>query len=249
MELEFHNKVAVISGGTSGIGLATAQRLIDLGADVVLLGRNQERGQTALNMLSGNNVSYISCDVASRSSCQKAICQVVKKYEQIDVLVNSAGIYEELRLEAMDEEAMNRLLNINVKGVMWLTQACLPYMGKGSVIVNVASDAGISGNYGCPVYCAAKGAVVALTKALALDMAPYTRVNCICPADVKTPLLDRQLEQANGSYTLEDMELEYPLERIGRPEEIAYAICAAASPNNSFMTGAIIPVDGGITAK
>lgn len=249
MELEFQDKLAVISGGTSGIGLATAERLLALGAEVVLLGRSQERGALALQRLAHDKASYISCDVSDRNACQKAIHDVVEKYEQIDILVNSAGIYEEMRLESLEEEDMDRLLNTNVKGTMWLTQACIPYMGQGSTIVNIASDAGISGNYGCPLYCATKGAIVALTKALALDLAPYTRVNCICPADVQTPLLERQLEAANGSYTVEEMAGVYPLERIGRAEEIAYAICSVASPYNSFMTGSIIPVDGGITAK
>lgn len=252
MELEFQDKLAVISGGTSGIGLATAQRLAVLGARVILLGRSKERGEAAINELKAKgceNVSYLSCDVSKRDACQQAIHDVVEKYEQIDILINSAGIYEEIRLECLEEADMDRLIDTNLKGTVWLTQACLPYMGQGSAIVNIASDAGISGNYGCPLYCATKGAIVALTKALALDLAPYTRVNCICPADVQTPLLERQLEAANGSYSLEEMASVYPLERIGKAEEIAYVICSVASPYNSFMTGAIIPVDGGITAK
>lgn len=115
--------------------------------------------------------------------------------------------------------------------------------------MNIASDAGISGNYGCPLYCASKGAVVALTKALALDYAPKIRVNCVCPADVDTPLLRKQLEDSNGGYTMADMAEAYPMQRIGRAEEVAHVICSVASPVNGFMTGAVIPVDGGLTAK
>ena len=99
------------------------------------------------------------------------------------------------------------------------------------------------------MYCASKGAVVAFTKALALDLAPRVRVNCICPGDVATPMLGKQLQQADGSYTLEDVEQAYPLERVGEPLEIAHVICSVLSPFNSFMTGSIIPVDGGLTAK
>ena len=99
------------------------------------------------------------------------------------------------------------------------------------------------------LYCASKGAVVAFTKALALDLAPRVRVNCICPGDVATPMLGKQLQQADGSYTLEDVEQAYPLERVGEPLEIAHVICSVLSPFNSFMTGSIIPVDGGLTAK
>ena len=119
----------------------------------------------------------------------------------------------------------------------------------GCCIVNIASDAGIGGNYGCPVYCASKGAVVALTKALALDLAPSVRVNCVCPGDVDTPLLAEQLAAAEHRYTKEDMGRAYPLERIAAAREVAHVICSVASPANSFMTGAIIPVDGGLTAR
>ena len=115
-------------------------------------------------------------------------------------------------------------------------------------IINIASDAGIGGNYGCPVYCASKGAVVSLTKALALDLAPDIRVNCICPGDVDTPLLTAQLAAADGSYTKAEMGESYPLGRIASAEEVAHVICSVASPANSFMTGTVIPVDGGLTA-
>ena len=148
----------------------------------------------------------------------------------------------------MSEADYDAIMDTNVKGTLLLTQACLPLMYEGGSIVNIASDAGVNGNYGCPVYCASKGAVVALTRALALDLAPAIRVNCVCPADVDTPLLARQLVDANGGYTLADMAAAYPLGRIGRAEEIAHVICSVASPANSFMTGSIITVDGGITA-
>ena len=116
-------------------------------------------------------------------------------------------------------------------------------------MVNVASDAGVSGNYGCAAYCASKGAVVAFTRALALDTAPRLRVNCVCPADIDTPLLQRQLEAAGGSYTLADVAEAYPMGRVGRAEEVAHVICSLLSPANSFMTGSIVTVDGGLTAK
>ena len=155
----------------------------------------------------------------------------------------------EQRLENVTEEDITDIFDTNVKCTMLLTQAALPFMYGGGSVVNVASDAGISGNYGCPVYCASKGAIVALTKALALDYAPNIRVNCVCPADVDTPLLRKQLEASNGGYTLSDMADAYPLGRVGKAEEIAHVICSVASPHNSFMTGSIIAVDGGLTAK
>ena len=153
-------------------------------------------------------------------------------------------------MEQVTEYDFFSIMDTNVKGTIFLTQTLLPLLAsEGASIVNIASDAGINGNYGCPLYCASKGAVVAFTKALALDLAPRVRVNCICPGDVATPMLGKQLQQAGGSYTLEDVEQAYPLERVGEPLEIAHVICSVLSPANSFMTGSIIPVDGGLTAK
>lgn len=251
--------VAVISGGTSGIGLATAAQLAEDGARVYILGRNAARGEAAVRQLlanTGAEVKFVPCDVSSAASCREAVAQISTKEKSllgkqdvnIDILVNSAGVYAEQRLENMTEADYAEIMDTNVKGTLLLTKACLPLMYGGGSIVNIASDAGIGGNYGCPVYCASKGAVVALTRALALDLAPHIRVNCVCPADVDTPLLARQLVDAEGGYTLADMEASYPLGRIGRAEEIAHVICSVASPANSFMTGSVIPVDGGLTA-
>ena len=247
--------IIVISGGTSGIGLATAKLLLAEGAQVFLLGRSEAKGRQALQLLqkttAPGTVHFVPCDVTSKESCGQAILQLeqLTGSKIINILVNSAGVYEEGSLEAMTDADYARIFDTNVKGTLLLTQAALPYLRQGGAIVNIASDAGISGNYGCPVYCASKGAVVALTKALALDLAPAIRVNCICPADVDTPLLEQQLQANGGSYSKEDMAECYPLGRIGRAEEIAYVICSVASPANSFMTGSIIAVDGGLTAK
>ncbi|MEG1159009.1 MAG: SDR family oxidoreductase, partial [Acidaminococcaceae bacterium] len=139
-------------------------------------------------------------------------------------------------------------MDVNVKGTLFLSQALLPLMhSKDANIINVGSDAGLTGNYGCPLYCASKGAVVALTRALALDYAGRVRVNCVCPGDVATPMVAAQL--ATGNYTASELAAPYPVGRIGEPQEIAHMLCAIASPMNSFMTGAIIAIDGGLTAS
>lgn len=263
--------VAVISGGTSGIGLAAAAKLAADGARVYILGRSRAKGEAAVRQLqeaigaaalsrsdaqTQGEAFFVPCDVSKAASCKEAVAKIGEREKSllreqqahIDILINSAGVYAEQRLENMTEADYAAIMDTNVKGTLLLTQACLPLMYGGGSIINIASDAGVSGNYGCPVYCASKGAVVSLTRALALDLAPQIRVNCVCPADVDTPLLARQLVDANGGYTLADMEASYPLGRIGRAEEIAHAICSVASPANSFMTGSIITVDGGITA-
>jgi NAD(P)-dependent dehydrogenase (short-subunit alcohol dehydrogenase family) len=246
---------AVISGGTSGIGLEVARYLLLDGARVYILGRSRLRGAQAVTYLkqeAGVEAVFVACDVASQKQCAEAIAKIAACEKgqdcQIDILVNSAGVYKEQRLEQLTEQDIASMMGVNVQGTMLLSQAALPYLHSGSCVVNVASDAGINGNYGCPLYCASKGAVVALTRALALDLAPDVRVNCVCPADVDTPLLAKQLVDADGGYTLADMATAYPLQRIAAASEVAHVICSIASPANSFMTGSIVTVDGGLTA-
>ena len=303
MEYGCRNKVVVISGGTSGIGLAAARAFWRDGAIVSIVGRDSAKGMKALAAIAGckdpeaavfpglpegtDTVSaaeglagggsgagngsvpgtaaelarlrYIRADVTKPADCRLAAA-IAAYYgkDRIDILVNSAGMYQEKRIENVSVADYNRIMDVNVKGTLLMIQACQPYMlphgetEPGTVqdrcIINIASDAGIGGNYGCPVYCASKGAVVSLTKALALDFAPDIRVNCICPGDVDTPLLTAQLAAAKGSYTKEEMGEGYPLGRIAAAEEVAHVICSMASPANSFMTGAVVPVDGGLTA-
>lgn len=248
--------VAVISGGTSGIGLAVAERLLNDGAIVFILGRCPKRGKRAADTLRqrtscGDAVSFVPCDVSKGQDCakvRKELAATLGRQAHVDILINSAGVYAEQRLEAMTEDSYAMIMDTNVKGTMLLTQAMLPLMYSGGSIVNIASDAAVSGNYGCPLYCASKGAVVALTRALALDLAPSIRVNCVCPADVETPLVTKQLEAAEGSYSLQEMSSSYPLQRIAKADEVAHVICSVASPMNSFMTGSIVSVDGGLNA-
>lgn len=257
MTNNLQGKTGVISGGTSGIGLATAKLLLEKGARVIIVGRDRVKGEQAATYL-GSQAAFVQADLSMVRECQKAAGAILKVTDkstpqtrpvqrQLDFLVNCAGTYEEERPEQITEEAYERVLNNNLKSTIFLTKELLPSLAKEAAIVNVASDAGISGNYGCSLYSAAKGAVVAFTRSLALDLAPYIRVNCVCPGDVDTPLVAKQL--AAGSYTKEEMAAVYPLGRIATPEEIARVIAFVLSPENSFMTGAIIPIDGGLTAK
>lgn len=242
-------KRAVISGGTSGIGLAAARLLLADGAEVWLLARHGQPALMAeLTAAYADKVHFVACDVAKVADCQNAAAEI-KKAGAVDFLVNSAGIYSEQSMEMLTEAEFDEIFNVNIKGTVFLTQALLPHFAAAGAVVNVASDAGISGNYGCAAYCASKGAVVAFTRALALDTAPRLRVNCVCPADIATPLLERQLKAAGGSYTLADVAEAYPVGRVGTAEEVAHVICSLLSPANGFMTGSIIAVDGGLTAK
>ena len=287
MDYGCRGKTVLITGGTSGIGLAAAKRFLQDGARVFVMGRDAVRGKEAVASARTSDeaagLRYIQGDVTHFEQCAAAAKQAASQGNgRIDILVNSAGVYLEQPLEDLTEADYVRLMDVNVKGSLFMIRACHPYMavqssargvktlpedyreaerlryrflsaeeeaGAGTCIVNIASDAGIGGNYGCPVYCAAKGAVVALTRALALDLAPAVRVNCICPGDADTPLVEQQLAAAGHSYSKEDMGRAYPLGRIATAEEVAHVICSVASPANSFMTGAVIPVDGGLTAK
>ena len=246
------DKRILISGGTSGIGLAAAKLFLQAGAKVALMGRSEQRGEAALQELeAGDRAIFVQGDVSRLADCRQALQQVIDKWAGLDVLVNSAGIYVEGAIEDMTEEEIARVLDINVKGTYYLSQAAVPYLkeSRGN-LVNVASDAGVHGNYYCSLYCASKGAVVMFTKALALELAGFgVRVNAIAPGDILTPLTEAQLQASpNREDALREMASVYPLGRIGTAEEAAAAIKFLASPEAAFITGTILTVDGGLTA-
>lgn len=246
------DKRILISGGTSGIGLAAAKLFLQAGAKTAIMGRSAERGAAALQELAaGDKAIFVQGDVSHLADCQQVVSQVADKWGGLDVLVNSAGIYVEGAIEDMTEEQIAAVLDINVKGTYYLSQAAVPWLkaSRGNM-VNVASDAGVHGNYYCSLYCASKGAVVMFTKALALEMAGFgVRVNAIAPGDILTPLTEAQLQAApDREEALREMASVYPLGRIGTAEEAAAAIKFLASPAAAFITGTILSVDGGLTA-
>lgn len=248
--METIKKTALVSGGTSGIGLAAAEILLNRGWNVAISGRSAERGDKALQYLdAGSRAVYFSGDVGKDECCRRMIHETVCRFGRLDGLVTSAGYYEECLLEETNEEQVQQMFSVNVYGTISLCKYAMPYLKKTcGNIVTVSSDAGLQGNVACSVYGATKGAVVAFTKSLALEAAPHqVRVNCVCPGDVETPLLEKQLQE-DPSLTIAAMKEQYPLYRLAKPREIGKVIAFLLSDDASFITAAALPVDGGLTS-
>jgi len=248
------NQVALVTGGTSGIGEATAILFAKEGASVALTGRNQERGNQVRDTIlgGGGRAIFIPADVRKAEECRRAIDQTVSTFGQLDILFNNAGIFYPHTVLDCSEEEWDLQIDVNLKGTFLMSKFALPGMirrGRG-VIINNSSGWGIVGGDSAVAYCAAKGGVVLLTKAMAIDHGRQgIRVNCICPGDVDTPMLpeDARMRGLKWQDYLAGC-VNRPLGRIGTAEEIAKAALFLASDDSSFMTGAALVVDGGGTA-
>lgn len=248
------NKVALITGGTSGIGAATAILFAKEGARVAITGRNETRGHAVVEKIleSGGRAIFVRTDVRSANECDRAVQGSVNTFGGLDILFNNAGVFYPHTIVDCAEEEWDLQIDINLKGTFLMSKSALPHMirqGSG-VIVNNSSGWGIAGGDSAVAYCASKGGVVLLTKAMAIDHGRQgIRVNCICPGDVDTPMLpeDARLRGLKWADYLAGCA-NRPLGRIGTVEEIAKAVLFLASDDSSFMTGAALVVDGGGTA-
>lgn len=237
-------KTAIITGGTSGIGLATAKKFLAENYNCVLVGRDEKKF-LGLNF-NDKRVKFIAADIGNVENCIRVVSDTVKIFGGVDTLINCAGIYVEGAINFVTEKTFDEIFKTNVKGTFFMCKSAVDELIKTrGTIVNVASDAGVHGNYFCSAYSASKGAVVALTKSLALELASFNvRVNCVAPADIWTPLTQRQLELSGE--TLDDLSKIYPLGRIGTAEEVAESIYFLASDKSSFIIGEILNVNGGL---
>ena len=252
--MRLRNKVALITGGTSGIGEATALLFGSEGAKVAITGRNEERGNAVADLIlkGGGQAIFIQTDVSKADDCRRAVDESVRAFGRLDILFNNAGVFFAHTALDCSEEEWDLQIDVNLKGTFLMSKFALPGMiAQGSgVIINNSSGWGLVGGDAAVAYCASKGGVVLLTKAMAIDHGRQgIRVNCICPGDVDTPMLpeDARLRGLNWDKYLAGCA-NRPMGRIGTPDEIAKAALFLASDDSSFMTGAALVVDGGGTA-
>ena len=252
--MKLKGKVALITGGTEGMGYATAEIFLREGAKVAISGRSEEKGAEAGRKLgSKGDVLFIRGDVSMDADAKKMVQETVDRFGRIDIVFNNAGVYLEKVAEATSEAEWDHVIDINLKGTFLVSKHAVSHMkrqGRG-VIINNSSDAGLVGNRACAAYCASKGGVTIMTKAMALDYAKDNiRVNCVNPGVIDTPMVAQEVAKASDKAGYErQMNLDHPIGRIGQPEEVAKAVLFLASDEASFITGAALSVDGGLTAQ
>ena len=244
--MRLKDKVAIITGGTSGIGFATARLFAAEGAKVIISGRNEAKGEKAQKTIrdEGGEVKFISGDVSNEKDIDRIVEETIAAYGKIDVLFNNAGMEGGGVLEDYDMAGFDKTMSLNLRGVMYFCKKAMPYLRetKGSII-NTSSGAGIKAIPNCYAYCASKSGLIALTKVIALDYAQYgVRANAICPGMVRTELLYTQTEEF-----LKKIEENIPIKRMAEPDEISKVVLFLASSDASYLTGQAIVIDGGYT--
>jgi NAD(P)-dependent dehydrogenase (short-subunit alcohol dehydrogenase family) len=250
-------KTALITGAGSGIGRATAMRFAEEGAAVAVVDLRADAAEETADKITadGGRAVAFAADVTEAAAIERAVAMAVEVFGRLDVLYNNAGVDSTGSVADADEADWDRCFAVNVKGTFLASRAAVPHLERdgGGSIVNQGSVAALVGVPGFAAYCAAKGAVVALTRSMAVDLAPRgIRVNVICPGTVYTPLMEPLLRR-RGDGDLEaglaKTIAKYPIGRLGTPEEIAEAALWLASPESSFATGTVLTVDGGMTAQ
>ena len=246
------DKIALVTGGTTGIGRATAIAFARHGAKVVVAGRRQQEGDETVRLIqaAGGTAVFVAADVSKAADVKNLVARTVATYGRLDIAFNNAGVESAVIAPTadQDDDDFDKVFAINVKGVYLSMKHQIPAMLKngGGVIVNTSSVAGQIGMPGAGPYVASKHAVIGLTKNAALEYAKLgIRVNAVAPAAIETPMLDRFTE----SVPRDLLTSFHPIGRLGKPEEIAEAVVWLSSPQASFVTGQTLAVDGGFTAQ
>lgn len=245
--MRFDDKIALVTGGASGIGKATVMEFARCGATVICADIDEKKGAEVVAEAGRSNfaVEYVPIDLAESASIRRSAAAILAQHPRIDILVNAAGWNDLQPFVDNAPDYMERVIAINLNGPMHLTQALLPAMiaaGKGK-IVNISSDAGRVGSSGETTYAAAKGGVIAFTKSLAREVARNSiNVNCVCPGPTDTPMLQSRPENLRTAFLK-----AIPFRRFARPQEIADAILFFASSRSDYVTGQVLSVSGGLT--
>ncbi|MHA2333516.1 MAG: SDR family NAD(P)-dependent oxidoreductase [Candidatus Hodarchaeales archaeon] len=250
--LSLDNKVAIITGGASGIGFSTARLLAEMGAIIALLDVNESRGKFAIEEIkkNGGKAKFYHCDVTKDNECKNTVDAIAKDFGRIDILFNNAGVIVRKNTLDLQEDEWDIVVNVSLKAIFLLSRHIIPIMieqGNGGSIVNTGSGWGLKGGPNAVAYCAAKGGVVNITRAMAIDHGKHKiRVNCVCPGDIDTPMLRIEATQL-GVNEEEFMKeaADRPLNRVGIPQDVAYAVLYLVSDLSSWVTGTTVVVDGG----
>lgn len=245
--MRLEGKIALVTGGASGIGRATVMEFARSGATVICADVNDEQGMALQQEAASTNfaVEFIHVDLSNSESIQQCATKVLNRHQRVDILVNAAGWNDIQPFVENQPGYIDRVIAINLGGTLHLTHALLPAMiaaGKGK-IVNVSSDAGRVGSSGETAYAAAKGGVIAFTKSLAREMARHSiNVNCVCPGPTDTPMLQSRPEKLKQAFIR-----AIPFQRFAEPREIADAVLFFAGPRSDYVTGQVLSVSGGLT--
>ena len=249
----------VITGSSAGIGAGTARLAASRGASVVVTDMNDEPGQALVEEIraAGGKAVYQHCDVTSPEQVEALMAAAKEAFGGIDVLHNNAGIHEsaltgDLDLDSMSLETFRKVIEVNLTGVWLCAKAALPYLKESDCasIINAGSTSSLSGYPQCLAYGASKGGVMQVSKMLAVDLAPHKiRVNCYCPGSIRTQIVDQFLAAApDPAAMLNTMTQTHLVPRMGQPADVAELVCFLASPESSFVNGAVWTIDGGSLA-
>jgi len=250
--MSFSGKAVLVTGSTSGIGAACARVFAESGAAVMVSGRSAERGRSVVGAIeaAGGRAEFLAADLRAAGACDALIAATVERLGGLDVLVNNAGIlYTASATDTSDEQWLDTMA-VNVNALFYLSRAAIRHMkkaGKGA-IVNIASEWGLNGEPNHVAYCASKGAVIQITRCMALDhAADNIRVNSVCPGEIHTRMVDEILAKRGGdeAENLRALAAGIPMRRLAQPVEVARCVHFLASDQASYVTGANLSVDGG----
>ena len=252
--MRLDGRVALITGGTSGIGKATAELFAREGARVAITGRNAERGESVVADITraGGSAIFIAADVRAAADCRRAVEATVTAFGRVDILFNNAGVFFPKTVPDCTEAEWDETIDVSLKGAFLMSKYTLPVMiaQHRGVVIHTSSGWGLVGGALGAAYCAAKGGLIVMAKAMAIDHAKHgIRVNCICPGDIETPMLDDDAKKRGmdlDAYLVSCADR--PMGRIGTSEEIAKVAVFLASDDSSYVTGIELFVDGGVAA-